>query len=51
MRAHGRRVCSDNEVMRRHGNFLRGVTSVVEDTWVNAEQVLMLVIHVGVRGI
>lgn len=51
VRAHGRRVCSDNEVLRRHGHFLRGVTSVVEDTWANAEQVLMLVIHVGVRGI
>jgi len=31
VRAHGRQVCSDNEVLRRHGHFLRGVTSVVED--------------------
>nr|XP_016508651.1 PREDICTED: uncharacterized protein LOC107826213 [Nicotiana tabacum] len=38
VRAHGRQVCSKNEVQGRHGHFCRSATSVVEDTWANAEQ-------------
>ncbi|XP_070030884.1 uncharacterized protein [Nicotiana tomentosiformis] len=39
-----------NEVQEKHGHLCHGVTSVVDDTWANAEQVPTFVIHVGVWG-